>query len=72
MRRGRGRIGRDKAVDGLAKVEKTEVDREELLFNVDRDPRMERNVYTDHPDVVAELREELIRYFEEVQAGEKP
>jgi len=61
----------DKAVDGLTKVEKIESGLEELLFNVDEDPRMEHNLCKDHPDVVKELRSEMIRYFEQAQTREE-
>ena len=62
----------DKGVDGLEKVERAGwLPSEDLLFDVDKDPGQIHNIIEQHPDVVEELRSDLLRRLEEVgTAGE--
>jgi len=62
----------DKAVDGFEKVQDADKEGDgDLLFDVESDPAQEHNVKAQHPDVIAELRKDLVHRLEEVgTAGE--
>jgi arylsulfatase A-like enzyme len=54
----------DRAVDGRAKVQAAAEHGADLLFNVEADPKQERDVAARHPDVLAELRVDFIAALE--------
>ena len=55
----------------LIKLWRRETQEAEMLFNVTEDPQMLRDVKRDHPEVVDDLRKEMIRYFQEARAGKE-
>ena len=61
----------DKAVDGCAKVERAAGLEDEMLFDMASDPRQQRNLVRDHPDVMSELRTDLLSCFESAHADPK-
>ncbi len=61
----------DKAIDGYAKTERAAGLEGELLFDMAADPQQERNLAREHPGVMAELRADLLRYFESARADKK-
>jgi len=57
----------DKAVDGYEKIQDaSKVPTEELLFNLDEDPGQAHNLRDQHPDIIEELRKDLVHYLEEM------
>jgi arylsulfatase A-like enzyme len=56
--------GVDKAVDGFEKETGLEVEREDLLFDLDRDPGQTNNLVDEHADAMRELREKAIACWE--------
>jgi len=56
----------DKAVDGFAKTAGLEVDRQNMLFDVEKDPRQQNNLADRHPDVLADLREKAVAFWRSV------
>jgi len=60
----------DRAVDGVARSHTAEEGREDLLFDLSRDPRQQRNLAPERPDVLADLRGKLISFWREVGVGE--
>ena len=71
---GRKRTGEtilDRAVDGIEKIQDahgTPVD--DLLFDVDRDPAQTNDVKHEHPEILEELRSDLLRRLEETGTAE--
>jgi arylsulfatase A-like enzyme len=61
----------DKAIDGYAKNERAAGLDSEMLFDMAGDPQQQRNLARDHPKVMAELRADLISYFESARADRK-
>jgi arylsulfatase A-like enzyme len=54
----------DKAVDGRAKAQAAAQGRADLLFDVEADPKQERDVAAMHPEVLAELRADFVATLE--------
>ena len=75
MLRPRKRLGGakqvDKAIDGYAKVERAAGLQEEMLFDMAADPQQQRNLVRAHAGVVADLRADLLGYFESARADRK-
>ena len=64
----------DPAVDGFDKLQvKSEfadqVQSEDMLFDMSKDPKQEHDVKDQHPEVMEELRADLVRRFEEVDTA---
>ena len=60
----------DKAVDGYEKTQIPTEQAVDMLFDMSDSPTQEKSVAEDHPDVIAELRQKMIGFFEEVGTDE--
>lgn len=54
----------DKAVDGLAKTQAAEEEREDMLFDLRKDPHQQSDVSQDHPRVMGDLRRKLVGFWQ--------
>jgi arylsulfatase A-like enzyme len=61
----------DKAIDGYAKLERAGGLAGEMLFDMAGDPQQQKNLVREHPGLMAELRADLLSYFESAHADEK-
>ncbi len=53
----------DRAVDGFAKTPALEVERTDLLFDLEADPRQQENVAEDHPQMLSDLRARALDFW---------
>ncbi len=60
----------DRAVDGLAKSQGAEETRENMLFDLESDPRQQHNLAAERPDVLRDLRAHLIGFWRGVGVDE--
>ncbi|MBD3351528.1 MAG: sulfatase-like hydrolase/transferase [Candidatus Lokiarchaeota archaeon] len=58
----------DKAVDGYKKIQAPWTDAKPVLFDLKKDPKQEQDVSHDHPELMAELKAQLVDYFDETGA----
>ncbi|GAB4307667.1 MAG: sulfatase [Promethearchaeota archaeon] len=63
--------GSDKAVDGFDKRVEAAAGGHDALYDVTKDPRQEKDVAPDHPDLVAEMRALLVEVLEDLVPGEE-
>jgi len=61
----------DKAVDGLAKLERVEPGQDEMLFDLARDPAQTENLAERNPGILEELRRDLLDYLASVGTSDQ-
>ncbi|MBN1900838.1 sulfatase [Candidatus Sumerlaeota bacterium] len=60
----------DKAVDGYEKKQMKELEIRDLLFDLSKSPNQEISISEEHPEIMSELRGDLIKFLKEIHTAE--